>query len=319
MEKLINMILRLIGLSTLICLGSLLHLGQTPTPSPVPENWQVLRPDKDEFEIETPLELRTGGDKNPKSSRKYFGSINGVYVYVFSDPAKKPSYFDFVARFVEGSGQTLAVGNAASKVIVVTFKDAFDYWHNVVARRTETRIYVAQTISKEKESRVAKRFLASFRMGPSHLPNVDENIIDAPESIPADTGSTGNVKPPGFGSGRSVLGSGSGSTGGIGSSATGVPDKKSEEIKTAALRILSKARPGYTDFARVYEIEGVVILRVTFLATGEIGAVTAVNTLPFGLTDQAMAAAKRIRFEPKIINGTPMTVVRQVEYTFSIY
>jgi TonB family protein len=85
------------------------------------------------------------------------------------------------------------------------------------------------------------------------------------------------------------------------------------------LTILSKARPSYTDLARVYEIEGKVILRVTFLATGEIGSLTPVTTLPFGLTNQAMAAARRITFEPKVVNGTPVNVTRQVEYSFSIF
>jgi TonB family protein len=89
--------------------------------------------------------------------------------------------------------------------------------------------------------------------------------------------------------------------------------------ESKGIRILSKARPGYTDFARIYQIDGNVILRVTFLASGQIGSISAVKTLPFGLTNQAIEAARRIQFEPAIMKGTPVSVVKQVEYMFSIF
>ena len=85
------------------------------------------------------------------------------------------------------------------------------------------------------------------------------------------------------------------------------------------LRILSKPTPGYTEAARSENVEGSVVLSVTFLASGNIGAVSAVKTLPNGLTERAISAAKEIEFEPATENGQPVSVTKQVEYTFSIY
>lgn len=88
---------------------------------------------------------------------------------------------------------------------------------------------------------------------------------------------------------------------------------------TSPLQITSRPRPDYTDAARRNQITGVVRLRVTFLASGEIGSVTPVSGLPNGLTEKAMAAALNIRFEPATVNGQPVTVTKIIEYSFSIY
>ena len=89
--------------------------------------------------------------------------------------------------------------------------------------------------------------------------------------------------------------------------------------KTVWTRILSKPRPNYTDMARKNGVEGVVRLRVTFLATGKIGAVSPVSALPDGLTEQAIAAARDIKFEPATRNRIPFNTVKIVEYNFSFY
>ena len=85
------------------------------------------------------------------------------------------------------------------------------------------------------------------------------------------------------------------------------------------LRILSKPRPGYTDLARERNTQGEVILRVTFLASGEIGSIEPVKTLPNGLTEKAIAAARQIEFEPPVVDGRAVSITKQIEYTFAIY
>ncbi len=84
------------------------------------------------------------------------------------------------------------------------------------------------------------------------------------------------------------------------------------------LQINSKPTPGYTEAARENSIEGNVVLRVTFKASGEIGTVTPVKSLAYGLTEQAIDAAKRIEFEPAMEGSRPVTVVKQINYTFSL-
>jgi len=85
------------------------------------------------------------------------------------------------------------------------------------------------------------------------------------------------------------------------------------------LQILSKPSPQYTNEARQNATEGVVRLRIIFTASGQIGSVISLSELPDGLTEQAIAAAEQIKFEPAIRNGVPISVTKIVEYNFSIY
>ena len=95
----------------------------------------------------------------------------------------------------------------------------------------------------------------------------------------------------------------------------------SDELKDnrKRLMILSKPRPAYTEEARSNNIQGTVILKVAFLGNGSIGMVQPVKSLPNGLTEQAIEAAKRIKFKPAGENGVGKTVIKSVEYTFRIY
>ncbi|MEQ1645279.1 MAG: energy transducer TonB [Pyrinomonadaceae bacterium] len=112
----------------------------------------------------------------------------------------------------------------------------------------------------------------------------------------------------------------------IGSGATstlGDPDadlnNDSKGTDREGLVIVAKPRPGYTDAARQANVQGIVILRVTFLRNGGVGSVSVVKALPYGLTEQAISAAKRMSFLPGISDGKLISTTKQVEYSFSIY
>ena len=93
----------------------------------------------------------------------------------------------------------------------------------------------------------------------------------------------------------------------------------SADLANVPLNILSKPKAAYTDEARNNDTQGAVTLKITFMASGEIGDITVVSGLPDGLTDQAIAAARQIKFEPKKVNGLPVTVVMTFQYGFNIY
>ena len=144
-------------------------------------------------------------------------------------------------------------------------------------------------------------------------------------------GGQGSGTGTGQGSGRGTgngSGTGSGSGGGLGdgvgngtgSGVDGVPPPPLRPVGvTQGLKIISKPRPGYTDAARQANVQGTVLLRVVFLASGQIGSISPVKGLPNGLTEQAIAAAHRIAFEPAKTNGIAQSVTKQIEYSFSIY
>lgn len=126
----------------------------------------------------------------------------------------------------------------------------------------------------------------------------------------------------GTGTGRGV-GTGTGRGVGSGDTAKQIkPDDPKTDEPTplnSPFRILSKPNATYTETARRNQISGTVRLRIQFLSTGEIGEIVPITELPDGLTDQAIAAAKGIRFQPQRINGVAKTTTKIVEYSFAIY
>ena len=97
------------------------------------------------------------------------------------------------------------------------------------------------------------------------------------------------------------------------------PAAKPKTFVFSGLSIQHKPNAGYTEAARTNRVEGLVRLLVMFRATGEIGDVTVITPLPHGLTERAVEAARRIKFTPKSLNGTPMDEQTTVEYNFRLY
>jgi len=85
---------------------------------------------------------------------------------------------------------------------------------------------------------------------------------------------------------------------------------------TAPLRIISKEQPEYTEEARRRGIKGTVILSAVFTLDGQVTDIRVIRSLPYGLTEQAIEAAKRIRFEPAIRDGEPMSIRTKIEFDF---
>lgn len=88
---------------------------------------------------------------------------------------------------------------------------------------------------------------------------------------------------------------------------------------TTKARILSKPEPAYTEVARSSGVTGVVVLRAVFASDGKVKYIMVVNGLPDGLTEAAMAAARRIKFVPATLEGRPVSMYFQLEYNFNLY
>jgi len=141
---------------------------------------------------------------------------------------------------------------------------------------------------------------------------------------------TGLGTGPGTGTGR---GQGAGTGSGTGTGTGTVPqidraqtntsyatDIGSEKVPSnAPIKFLSKPKASYTEIARKNQVQGTIRLRVTFLASGQVGLIRPINSLPDGLTEKAVEAAQQIRFVPQQVNGMPRTVVKIIEYSFYIY
>lgn len=126
------------------------------------------------------------------------------------------------------------------------------------------------------------------------------------------SGSGGNT---GGGSGQNgCCGSGMGGGGGAGGSGIFTPAEVDQRV-----RVLSKPEPQYTEEARRNQVTGTVVLRAVFASSGEVVSIHAVNEIPFGLTEQAIAAARKIKFVPAMKDGRPVSVYLHLEYNFNLY
>ena len=84
------------------------------------------------------------------------------------------------------------------------------------------------------------------------------------------------------------------------------------------LTILSKPRANYTEEARRNGVSGTIRILVLFSKTGKITAIP-IKGLSYGLTEQALQAARQITFSPMQKDGQPVSIVRVVEYNFNLY
>ena len=84
-------------------------------------------------------------------------------------------------------------------------------------------------------------------------------------------------------------------------------------------RVLFKPEPTYTEEARRNQVTGTVMLRVVFASNGDVVQIRAVHSLPYGLTDRAITAARQIKFVPAVKGGRPVSVFMQLEYNFNLY
>lgn len=83
--------------------------------------------------------------------------------------------------------------------------------------------------------------------------------------------------------------------------------------------ILSKPDPAFTEEARRNNVSGTVRLRLRLAASGEVTDITVVKGLPDGLSEQAVAAAKQLKFKPAQKDGRTVSQWATVEYYFNPY
>ena len=84
------------------------------------------------------------------------------------------------------------------------------------------------------------------------------------------------------------------------------------------MEILYKPKPAYTQEARQIHLEGEVLVRVTFGATGDLHVQEVVRGLGHGLDEAALRAARQIRFRPAQRNGAPYDSTALVHIVFEL-
>jgi TonB family protein len=140
--------------------------------------------------------------------------------------------------------------------------------------------------------------------------------LEAPSRGAKGGTGVGDGNGPGFG-----LGKGGNSGDGpmeLGGGPHGGPDDGSDVI-TGKPTILYKERARYTEEARRNLLQGTVVLSVVFGADGLLHDIRTIKGLPYGLTENAIEAAKNIRFQPAMRYGKPVNVRTVLEFNFALY
>jgi len=84
-------------------------------------------------------------------------------------------------------------------------------------------------------------------------------------------------------------------------------------------KITYREKAKYTEEARENITHGVITLNVVFRTDGSLSDIRVVNGLPYGLTERAIDAARKIRFEPAIKDGQPVNVRGNLEFAFNLF
>jgi TonB family protein len=90
------------------------------------------------------------------------------------------------------------------------------------------------------------------------------------------------------------------------------------QVASTNLEVLSKPAVQYTAEARQLRVQGDVILRVTFTASGQVLIKGVVRGLGHGLDEEARRVAEQIRFRPATRNGQAVDLTTNITITFQL-
>ncbi len=90
------------------------------------------------------------------------------------------------------------------------------------------------------------------------------------------------------------------------------------EPVSTSLEIVSKPPVEYTSEARRLRIQGDVVLRVTFTASGQVMVQGVLRGLGHGLDEEARRVAEQISFRPATRNGRPVDRMTNITITFQL-
>ena len=85
------------------------------------------------------------------------------------------------------------------------------------------------------------------------------------------------------------------------------------------IRLGMKPEPSYTETARKNAVTGTVILKCVFRSNGSVTDIRLITGLPYGLSERAIDAARKIKFIPAIKDGKFVSMWMQLEYNFNLY
>lgn len=97
------------------------------------------------------------------------------------------------------------------------------------------------------------------------------------------------------------------------------PELKGDPIGFAKLTVSELARLLKERLEIKNALPALTALVIVLSAVMLVVTMDAVSTLPFGLMERAIAAARKIQFLPAVKGSQPVSVYMQLEYNFNLY
>lgn len=280
-------------------------------------SWLRLVPQEEEFSVLLPVQpallafqvesyLRPNGQKI-EEQRLYSAYANRVVYVVRSYRTSNPRGLLADYLRTHGSSQTF------ERDLSLDGFNGRQYRHNTGVSfstiryfLTHRRLYVVEAVARVENNPAAGRFLSSFRLGEGR------NAAVAASPSPRHESDSPAAAPP-----AEAATAASGAAVAVGQQQSQERIYRVTEVSHRAV-IVARPAPPYTDAARAGGITGTVVLRVVLSATGQVIHIVPVQRLEHGLTENAITAARHIKFLPAEIDERPVSSYAQIVYNFDM-
>jgi TonB family protein len=237
-------------------------------------------------------------------AERYRGTLynaysNGVVYLIYSFPRRSEPLERYMNEFANRysrmqevvSSRQLNINGASGQRHLIKFRDVdgvLDFY------LTNNRVYIIHIIGADENNPSVKRVLESF------------TLRDAAATDKATETAAIEIKP---GSKKSPQ---------TDDSQPSSPVYGTRDVTRKAL-IIVRPEPQYAEEARAARVSGTVVLKVVLSSSGKVTGIETLKSLPRGLTEKAMEAARQLVFLPAIKDGQFVSQTVQVEYNFSVY
>ena len=258
-------------------------------------DWQAVSLENEEFSMATPVQpsvLAHSGDytfvkdgERVLEERSYSGYADGFIFALRSYKASDPAFLlKDIIHFFRMS--PIAEVKLNGSIGTVYQSDRKDYAVQNYSFVTKRHVYLLTLASRDANHPAIARFFASFKLGSN------KSSVGALVPKSEDDSITSNIN-------------------------MGIVIKSKEATRKAG--VVWKPEPRYTERARRKQVTGTVILTAILDTSGQVFVSAVLAQLPDGLTENAIEAAKNMRFLPAEKDGKPVSVQIQIEYNFNLY
>jgi TonB family protein len=310
-------------MKTIFFITTLLILLVSGAQAQTTENWTRLESDAKDFSIAVPSnyevifdedfegfygklgdlkklkigEMRfitaSGGGASFSVESYKTNSLSGGLSWFYQIPPSVNEFANFNFTGFEGKTYTRYNENSYSMEIIIGYKE---------------RIYRIFGGAKDKNNEALKYFLSSLKLNDKTSfvlkSSLDGRITETPVLISSVKETPFTVEKEKEDSQKSDK------------------DDQAKSIKEEGKKgvvLLYKPQARYTEAARRARMTGTIRLRVTFSENGNIAKISVLSGLKNGLTENAVVAARLIRFLPMEIDNKPIATTKTVVYSFDIY